>query len=270
MFCNGWNCPMSMYWWSGVYFWVIFQCKDCLSRYRDSHYKGNIVMRIPIRMTQHLYIETCPLSGNLQPFSSSLSTIECVSSRLAANFSYSCCCFPGKECVSSGLDANFTSHACCFPGWEKWLHYQCRLLHSPRLVAEGLSVGYEIWPPIDWNHTHLCLVALYIGWNCLSLQWIVDSCDQWEFPLHYRGHWQFPSTALRAGNLPVIRTVHGDCERVYFRSHCSVLFFLPHFGLASLRKLSLRDLGDISISDQTSYCQIAGTHECNRSVFRIC
>ena len=27
-----------------------------------------------------------------------------------------------------------------------------KLLHSPSLVAIGLSVGYETWPPIGWHH----------------------------------------------------------------------------------------------------------------------
>ena len=29
-----------------------------------------------------------------------------------------------------------------------------RLLHSPSLVAIGLSVGYETWPPIDQSHRY--------------------------------------------------------------------------------------------------------------------
>ena len=33
------------------------------------------------------------------------------------------------------------------------------LLHSPSLVAVGLSVGYETWPPIGWHH------AFVIGWS---------------------------------------------------------------------------------------------------------
>ena len=35
----------------------------------------------------------------------------------------------------------------------------CRLLDSLSLVALGLSVGYETWPPIGWHH------AFVIGWS---------------------------------------------------------------------------------------------------------
>ena len=34
-----------------------------------------------------------------------------------------------------------------------------RLIHSPSLVAVGLSVGYETWPPIGWHHDFV------IGWS---------------------------------------------------------------------------------------------------------
>ena len=61
-------------------------------------------------------------------------------------------------------------------------HYS-RLLHSPSLVAIGLSMGYETWPQIVWHHPFL------IGWSkfnrlgyCLVPHCIMGLHDQWEFP----------------------------------------------------------------------------------------
>ena len=55
------------------------------------------------------------------------------------------------------------------PNWN-------RLIHSPRLVAVGRSVGYNN----TWHHPFL------IGWfkyklGLPQLQWIVGSCNWWEF-----------------------------------------------------------------------------------------
>ena len=47
-----------------------------------------------------------------------------------------------------------------------------RLLHSPSLVAVGLSVGYWTWPPIGWHHSFL------IGWS-------KDRFGLPSAPLHY-------------------------------------------------------------------------------------
>ena len=54
-------------------------------------------------------------------------------------------------------------------------------LHSPSLVAIGLSVGYETWPPIGWHHPFV--IGLNIDWDCLVPHCIMGSCDQWEFSL---------------------------------------------------------------------------------------
>ena len=43
--------------------------------------------------------------------------------------------------------------------WNQEMYVaMARLLHSPSLVALGLSVVYETWPPIVWNHPFV------IGW----------------------------------------------------------------------------------------------------------
>ena len=51
-----------------------------------------------------------------------------------------------------------------------------RLLHSPSLVAVGLSVGYAPWPPIGWHHSFV------IGWSKYRLG--LPSA-----PLHYGLTW---------------------------------------------------------------------------------
>ena len=66
-------------------------------------------------------------------------------------------------------------------------HGSIGLLHSPSLVAVGLPIGYETWPPIGWHHPFV------IGWSKYRLDLphvIVGSCDQqWKFPPSCRGHW---------------------------------------------------------------------------------
>ena len=110
-----------------------------------------------------------------------------------------------------------------FPGANELTHYplvapcgdrHLRLLHSPSLVAIGLSVGYETWPPIGW---HLPFV---IGWS-------EDRLGLPSAPLHYGLKWpvgiptafQTSVTVLlhcpNGRQLPTVRAVQGDCERVY-------------------------------------------------------
>ena len=62
-------------------------------------------------------------------------------------------------------------------------HSNYRLLHSPSLVAIGLLVGYERWPPIG-------LVGLNIDWDCLVPHCIMGSRDKWEFLSLFRPHSQ--------------------------------------------------------------------------------
>ena len=76
-----------------------------------------------------------------------------------------------------------------------------RLLHSPSLVATGLSVGYETWPPSQLAGIILLwLGGLKIDWDCLVPHCIMGSHDQWEFQLFFRPQWQSLCTALTAGN----------------------------------------------------------------------
>ena len=67
-----------------------------------------------------------------------------------------------------------------------------RLLHSLSLVAIGLAVGYETWPPIGWHH------AFVIGWSKhrshYGLTW------QMGISTVFRSCWQSLCTSLTAGN----------------------------------------------------------------------
>ena len=89
-----------------------------------------------------------------------------------------------------------------------------RLLHSPSLVALGLSVGYETWPPTGWHH------ALVIGWSKYRLElpqpkWILGSHNWWEFPPFLQRPLTVPLHSLNGRQMPAVRAVQGDCERVY-------------------------------------------------------
>ena len=47
---------------------ALFQYKDHLPRYRDSHFKDKVAGRIPILVRWHLYIATAAkVTGDLQP-----------------------------------------------------------------------------------------------------------------------------------------------------------------------------------------------------------
>ena len=87
----------------------------------------------------------------------------------------------------------------------------CRLLHSLNLVAIGLSVGYKTWPPCGWHH------PLVIGWSKYRLG--LPSA-----PLHYGLTWpvgiltvfsDLSDSPFHSLNLPAVRAVQEDCERVY-------------------------------------------------------
>ena len=62
-------------------------------------------------------------------------------------------------------------HSDCFMLWGS-----VRLLHSPSLVAIGMSVGYEPWPPIGWHHPFV------IGWSKYRLGLL-------NAPLHHGLMW---------------------------------------------------------------------------------
>ena len=90
-----------------------------------------------------------------------------------------------------------------------------RLLHSPSLVAVGLSVGYETWPPIGWHH------PIVIGWSEDRLG--LPSAPLLTWPVGIPTIFQTPVTAhLHCPNgRPAVRAVQGNCERVY-SSHSQI------------------------------------------------
>ena len=74
--------------------------------------------------------------------------------------------------------------------------------------------GYRTWLLIG-RHYPLATGLSKYTFGLPQSQWFVDSCDRWEFPPFFIGYWEFPCTALSANNLPAVRAVQGDCERVY-------------------------------------------------------
>ena len=106
--------------------------------------------------------------------------------------------------------------------WVNWSLSAGRLLHRPRLMAVGLSECYETWPPIGWHH-HFVIAWYKFRLGLPHLLCIMGSCDLWEFVPFYR-----PLTApLHSPNgrqMPAIRAVQGDCERVYtLQVACTVI-----------------------------------------------
>ena len=88
-----------------------------------------------------------------------------------------------------------------------------RLLHSPRLVAVGLSAGgmAHAYGSCDW--------LIYIDWGLPHIQCIMDSHERWEFPLFCKGHWQSPCTALTAGLVLCKETVKESARVLVDYSH---------------------------------------------------
>ena len=73
------------------------------------------------------------------------------------------------------------------------------LLHSPSLVAVGLTLLCDIWPPIYWLASPFCDCSSKYRLRLPRSQWIMGLYDCWEFPLFFRGRWQSPCTAQTAG-----------------------------------------------------------------------
>ena len=126
-----------------------------------------------------------------------------------------------------------------------------RLLHSPSLVATGLTVGYDAWHPIGWHH------AFVIGWSKYRLR--LPSA-----PLHYgltwpmgippffRPQWQYLPLGLCKGlwksldkfafqwRLPV--TERGSClfeeRRVEWKADDVVIIRVQHWSRNQMAAIS--------------------------------
>ena len=102
----------------------------------------------------------------------------------------------------------------------EWANH--RLLHSPSLVAIGLSVEKETWPPIGWHHPSVIGWSKYrLGLPCAPLHygltWPVGIPSVFQTPVTVPLH--FPN----GRQMPVVRFVQGDCDSVYARQHLSWL-----------------------------------------------
>ena len=122
-----------------------------------------------------------------------------------------------------------------FPGGALWYHswsscrpngYQVgkqggvvgRLLQSPSLVAVGLSVRYETWPPIGCHHpvvigSSKCNIRLGMPQS----QSVLCSGDRWKFLPSFNATDRGLTVSLHSTNstkMPAVRAVQGDCETV--------------------------------------------------------
>ena len=102
--------------------------------------------------------------------------------------------------------------------------FSSRLLHSHNLLAVALSVEHGTWPSVA------CVVSCMNG---LSKYWLVNYHIQCIMNLGITTIFQRSLTvSLHSPNgrqMPAIRAVQGDCERVYIRSveWLSVCWILP-------------------------------------------
>ena len=115
-----------------------------------------------------------------------------------------------------------------------------RLLHSPNLVVIGLSVGYETWPPIRGH------APLVIGWYKYILglpnvplryglirMWPVGIPTIFQTPV------TVPLHSPNGRQMPAIRAVQGDCERVYVSTDSSSYYIRARLALQAALQLPL-------------------------------
>ena len=105
--------------------------------------------------------------------------------------------WPHSMCSNLPKKSHLQTHIYLFVDIS-WGSANCpTLLHSPSLVAIGLTVGFDTWPPIGWHH------PLVIDWFIYSLVSSValhyGSRDRWEFPPFLRPPRQSHCTALPLG-----------------------------------------------------------------------
>ena len=97
------------------------------------------------------------------------------------------------------------------PSFDDW--GRDRLFHSMNLIAVGLcEMASGLCHP--W---WMIRGYLQLQWILSKMQCIVDSCDPWGFPQFFRCHWESPCTALKAGKLPAVSAVQGNCVAVQGR-----------------------------------------------------
>ena len=95
------------------------------------------------------------------------------------------------RCLFSCLSTHRTAGKVLTPNFTVEVYLSPRLLHSSSLVAVGLSVGYETWPPIGWHH------AFVMGWSKYKLGLSSTPLHYWfTWPVGIPTVFQIPVTIL--------------------------------------------------------------------------
>ena len=150
------------------------------------------------------------------------------------------------------------------PGQSAWpvtaisINHYCWILDSytvPPWVAIGLSLRYETQPPIGWYHHFV------IGW---SKYWLALP----SAPVHYglRGSVGIPNVfqtqvtvPLHSPNsrqLPAVRVVQGDCERVYLSTMWGLILHSNHWINLALPRSHMSDMVAQTIGNLTAFSSV--------------
>ena len=120
---------------------------------------------------------------------------------------------PSSCCLRCPKRSLMIGNHCLGKTCVRWLLFHDRLLHSPNRVAVGLSVWYETWPPIGWHHPAVISWSRYrlglprVAMHC-GFMWLVGIATVFHRSLTVSLH------NPNGRQMPVIRAVQGDCERV--------------------------------------------------------
>ena len=92
-----------------------------------------------------------------------------------------------------------------------------KLLHSPNMVVIGLSMWYETWRPIGWHHPFAIGSFKYrLGLPKAPL-WLAGIPTVFQTPVTVPLHSLHSASGRQ---MPAVRVVQGDCERVYGDDDC--------------------------------------------------
>ena len=100
---------------------------------------------------------------------------------------------------------------------RSWWLLATRLLNSPSGVSVGLRTVTGMW---DLKLTGS--IGPDIVWDFLSCNGLW-SCDRREFSLFFQRPLTIPMHGCNGRQLPAVRAVQGDCERVYLATQLSDL-----------------------------------------------
>ena len=102
------------------------------------------------------------------------------------------------------------------------LNQRSRLLHSPILLAIGLSLEYETWPSVA------DITLLWLAGKIPLLQRIMGSSGRLEFTPSKKPL-TVPLRSPYGRQMPAVRAVQGDCERVYQSAKYCICCDAYHF-----------------------------------------